>query len=113
MPRNLVRGLAVLALVFTLPPAGTLGNTPRDFVRGPGFANVDLSFVKNQPIAGGTKLQFRQEIFNLFNRANFAGPNRAVFAGASAGDPVLPTAGQIPRTANSSRQLQFSGKVVF
>jgi hypothetical protein len=52
-------------------------------------------------------------IFNLLNRANFAVPNRAVFAGASAADPVLPTAGQITRTANSSRQLQFSGKVVF
>ena len=99
--------------VFTLPPAGTLGNTPRDFLRGPGFANVDLSFVKNQPTAGGTKLQLRLEIFNLLNRANFAVPNRAVFAGASATDPVLPTAGQITRTANSSRQLQFSGKVVF
>jgi hypothetical protein len=98
---------------FTLQPAGTLGNTPRDFLRGPGFANVDLSFVKNQPIAGGTKLQLRLEIFNLFNRANFAVPNRAVFAGAAANDPVLSTAGQITRTSNSSRQLQFSAKVVF
>jgi hypothetical protein len=98
---------------FTLQPAGTLGNTPRDFLRGPGFANVDLSFVKNQPIGGGTRLQLRLEIFNLFNRANFAVPNRAVFAGAAANDPVLPTAGQITRTSNSSRQLQFSAKVVF
>jgi hypothetical protein len=98
---------------FILQPAGTLGNTPRDFLRGPGFANVDLSFVKNQPIGGGSKLQFRLEIFNLFNRANFAVPNRAVFAGATATDPVLPTAGQITRTANSSRQLQFSAKIVF
>jgi hypothetical protein len=98
---------------LTLQPAGTLGNTPRDFLRGPGFANVDLSLVKNQAVAGGTKLQLRLEIFNLFNRANFAVPNRAVFAGATASDPVLPTAGQITRTANSSRQLQFSAKVVF
>src|SRR5262249_11255351 len=35
---------------FTLQPAGTFGNTPRDFLRGPGFANVDLSFVKNQGV---------------------------------------------------------------
>jgi hypothetical protein len=98
---------------FTLQPAGTLGNTPRDVLRGPGFANVDLSLVKNQALAGGTKLQLRLEIFNLFNRANFAVPNRAVFAGATATDPVLPTAGQITRTANSSRQLQFSAKIVF
>jgi hypothetical protein len=98
---------------FTLQPAGTFGNTPRDFLRGPGFANVDLSFVKNQPIGGGTKLQVRLEIFNLLDRANFAVPNRAVFAGSSASDPVLPTAGQIIRTANAARQLQFSAKLLF
>ncbi|HMF93265.1 MAG TPA: TonB-dependent receptor [Vicinamibacterales bacterium] len=98
---------------FVLQPAGLLGNTPRDFLRGPGFANVDLSVVKNQTFFGDTKLQFRLEIFNLFNRANFGTPTRTVFAGATANDPVLPTAGQITRTVNSSRQLQFSVKVIF
>jgi carboxypeptidase family protein/TonB-dependent receptor-like protein len=98
---------------FVLQPAGFLGNTPRNFLRGPGFANVDLSFVKNQPLSGATKLQFRLEIFNLFNRANFGTPTRTVFAGATAADPVLPTAGLITRTVNTSRQLQFSAKVTF
>src|SRR5712691_54626 len=44
---------------FVLQPTGLLGSTPRDFLRGPGFANVDLSFVKNQPLVGATKLQLR------------------------------------------------------
>src|SRR5262249_28293088 len=101
------------ASVFTLQPPGYLGNTPRDYLRGPGFANVDLSFVKNQPIGGATRLQLRVEIFNLLNRANFGTPTRTVFAGATATDPVLPTAGQITRTVNSSRQLQFSAKLTF
>jgi hypothetical protein len=98
---------------FVLQPAGFLGNTPRDFLRGPGFADVDLSVVKNQPVGGTVRLQLRLEIFNLFNRANFGTPTRTVFAGATATDPVLQTAGQITRTVNSSRQLQFSAKVVF
>ena len=98
---------------FTLQPPGTFGNTPRDFLRGPGFANVDLSFVKNQAIGGSRKLQLRLEIFNLLNRANFAVPNRAVFAGATPADPVLATAGQVTRTSNSSRQLQFGAKILF
>ena len=98
---------------FTLPPAGTLGNTPRDFLRGPAFANLDVSIVKNQALIGSRKLQLRLEIFNVLNRANFAVPSRAVFAGAIQNDPVLPTAGQITRTANSSRQLQFGAKFVF
>jgi carboxypeptidase family protein/TonB-dependent receptor-like protein len=98
---------------FTLQPAGTLGNTPRDVLRGPGFANLDLSFVKNQTFGGSRRVQLRLEIFNVFDRANFAVPSRAVFAGATQNDPVLPTAGQITRTANSSRQLQFGAKFLF
>jgi hypothetical protein len=98
---------------FCLQPAGTFGNTPRDFLRGPGFADVDLSFVKNQPFGSSQRLQFRLEIFNLLNRANFGTPTRTVFAGATPNDPVLPTAGQITRTTNTSRQLQLSAKVIF
>jgi Carboxypeptidase regulatory-like domain/TonB-dependent Receptor Plug Domain/TonB dependent receptor len=98
---------------FTLPPQGTFGNTPRDFLRGPGFANVDLSLVKNQTLVGTAKVQIRIEVFNLLNRANFAVPSHDVFAGAAQNDPVLPTAGQITRTSNSSRQLQLSAKFIF
>jgi len=36
---------------FELPRQGTFGNTPRNFLRGPGFANVDMSLVKNQALA--------------------------------------------------------------
>jgi hypothetical protein len=99
--------------VFTLQPPGFLGNTPRDFLRGPRFADVDLSLVKNQPLPGTAKLQLRFEVFNILNHANFAVPTRTVFAGATINDPVQPTAGQITRTSNSSRQLQLSAKVTF
>ena len=101
------------ATAFVLQPQGTLGNTPRDFLRGPGFANVDLSLVKNLALVADKKIQFRIEVFNAFNRANFAVPNRAVFAGAAQNDPILPTAGQITRTTNTSRQLQLSAKLIF
>ncbi|HJZ73654.1 MAG TPA: hypothetical protein VKE51_18060, partial [Vicinamibacterales bacterium] len=98
---------------FELQPRGTLGNTPRNFLRGPGFANVDLSLVKNQALAGNTRVQIRLEVFNLFNRANFATPTRPVFAGAVENEAPLGTAGQILRTVNSSRQVQLGIKVVF
>jgi len=99
--------------VFELQPQGTFGNTPRNFLRGPGFANVDLSVVKNQALAGGTKLQLRLEVFNLLNRANFAVPTRAVFAGATQNETPLATAGQVTRTANTSRQIQLGIKVLY
>ena len=99
--------------VFELQPQGTFGNTPRNFLRGPGFANVDLSVVKNQALAGATRLQLRLEVFNLLNRANFAVPTRAVFAGATQNEAPLATAGQVTRTANTSRQVQLGIKVLY
>jgi hypothetical protein len=98
---------------FVLQPRGTLGNTPRNFLRGPGFANTDVSLVKNQALAGGTRMQIRLEVFNVFNRANFAAPTRPVFAGATENEAPLATAGQILRTANSSRQVQLGVKLLF
>jgi Carboxypeptidase regulatory-like domain len=58
---------------FPLPEAGTLGNLPRFFYRGPGFAQVDLGFIKDSPFPWvGTrgKLQLRVDAFNIFNRVN-------------------------------------------
>jgi len=98
---------------FELQPQGTFGNTPRNFLRGPGFANLDLSLVKNQPLARGTRLQLRLEVFNALNRVNFAVPTRAVFAGASQNETPLATAGQVTRTANTSRQVQLGIKILY
>src|SRR5262245_13400619 len=99
--------------VFVLQPRGTLGDTPRNFLRGPGFANTDVSLVKNQALAGAARLQIRLEVFNVFNRANFAAPTRPVFAGANENEAPLATAGQILRTVNSSRQVQLGVKLLF
>jgi hypothetical protein len=99
--------------VFVLQPQGTFGNTPRNFLRGPGFANADLSLVKNQPLIGEARLQVRLEVFNLFNRANFGVPTRAVFAGATQNEAPLATAGQVTRTVNTARQVQLGIKVLF
>jgi hypothetical protein len=99
--------------VFELQPQGTFGNTPRNFLRGPGFANVDMSLVKNQALGGNRRLQIRLEVFNVLNRANFATPTRPVFAGASQNEAPLPTAGRILRTVNSSRQIQLGAKILF
>jgi hypothetical protein len=54
---------------------GTFGNTGRNAYIGPGFSDVDLSIFKNTPlIRERVTTQFRVEMFNLFNRTNFASP---------------------------------------
>jgi hypothetical protein len=96
---------------FVLPPAGTYGNVGRDVLYGPGLASTDLSVSKTTAISEKLKAQFRAEFFNLFNRANFGTPNAVVFASASA--VPFPAAGVITSTSTTSRQIQFSLKLMW
>lgn len=59
------------AAAFATPAPGTFGNVPRNFLRGPNFNQFDLVFNKKFKFSEQTNLEFRTEIFNVFNRANF------------------------------------------
>ena len=50
---------------------GTIGSAERGDCTGPGYFQTDLAFYKNIPLANGVKLQFRWDIFNIFNNTNF------------------------------------------
>ena len=82
---------------------GQFGNEGRNVVRGPGFANLDLSAFKNIPVRESASLQFRAECFNLFNHANFFLPEN---------DLASPNFGQILEAA-SPRVFQFALKLRF
>ena len=55
----------------------------------------------------------RLEIFNIFNRANFANPTLIAFAGASATEAPLATFGRIRSTLTSARQVQLGVRWAF
>jgi hypothetical protein len=59
---------------YSAPLAGTQGNAGRNTLRGPGTQTVNLSFSKRFPI-NATRIEFRAEIFNLFNHNNFGNPD--------------------------------------
>lgn len=86
------------------------GNLGRNVIIGPGFSNFDFSIVKNTRLDETRQLQFRAEIFDVFNHANFGQPGRVVGSA---------TFGQISNTrfptgdSGSSRQLQFGLKFIF
>ena len=61
---------------FALPDPFTFGSAGRNTVFAPGLANVDVSIVKGWYFGEQGRLEFRWEIFNLLNRANFDVPNR-------------------------------------
>jgi len=54
--------------------AGQFGNAGRNIARGPGYQNLDVSFVRDFRMSGDVRLQFRAEIFNVLNHVNFGLP---------------------------------------
>jgi Carboxypeptidase regulatory-like domain len=88
---------------FTLQPQFTFGNAPRNAVLSPGYANIDTAVQKDFVFGNGTRLEFRWEVFNLLNRANFDVPNRVAFT---------PNFGRI-FSAKPPRQMQFGLKLLF
>ena len=84
---------------FTSASAYTFGNAPRTLeLRGPGYANWDLSLFKNIPIRNRANVQFRAQAFNAFNTPLFNGPNTSF--GSS-------NFGKITSQANFPRYLQL------
>src|SRR5262245_32527762 len=92
---------------FVLQPQGTLGNSGRGAFRGPNLRTVDLSAVKRIPLRGEARAELRVEVFNVFNRANFANPTLIAFAGAATTEAALSTFGRIRSTVTSARQMQL------
>jgi hypothetical protein len=90
-------------------PIGSFGTLGRNTFRGPGLHNFDMALIKDTPLATNTRgevasLQFRAEFFNVFNFVNFGLPSNIVLG---------PGFGEISRTAGTSRQIQFSLKVIY
>jgi hypothetical protein len=88
--------------LFQTPEAGTTGSE-RNLFTGPGYFQVDLGIFKNFRI-GSHRLEFRTEVFNLFNTVNFAEPN--IVANSS-------TFGAITDTRVPPRIVQLGVKYYF
>jgi hypothetical protein len=108
---------------FIAPPnnSGFFGNLGRNTFTGPGLVTWDFSVMKETQIRERMNLQFRAELFNLLDRANFNTPNLitdVLLPGATPGStsttPVIsPAAGVITSTSTSSRQVQFGLKLLW
>ena len=96
-----------------LPTEGFFGNLGRNTLISPGLITFDFGVSKSFTLREETKLQFRAEFFNVFNRANFTQPNMTVWGGFGSNIVRNPTAGTITSTTTPSRQIQFALKIVF
>ncbi|MBV8818723.1 MAG: TonB-dependent receptor, partial [Acidobacteriaceae bacterium] len=95
---------------FSIPAAGTYGNAGRGTLYGPAAWGADVSLIKDTPITERTRLEFRAEIFNIFNHPVFDLPYNVV--GTSSFGKILNTYG---RTLGfgTSRQIQLAMKFKF
>ncbi len=107
--------LNILAVTVPTDRSQPFGNAGRNTVRGPGFWQSDLGLHKAFPLwSESTKLEFRMEAFNLFNRSNFQVPNTSASdIRIVNGAPALGgNYGKITATF-PARQIQFALKLLF
>ncbi len=102
---------------FSMPAPGTLGNLGRNTVRGPNFADADVSLIKRTPITETLNVEFRAEFFNVFNHDNLGLPvaslYQQVFTATGPTFAPIPTAGLITTQVGTPRQIQFALKFIF
>lgn len=113
--------------VFTLPPAGVYGNAGRNIMCGPPLKDFDFTVSKQVRLQERVGLEFRADLFNLFNHPNLSVPVNTAAVGTSGGngDQIFlgrdengnaipaPNAGRIFQTVTTSRQIQFGLKMTF
>jgi hypothetical protein len=104
---------------FRLPAVGTFGSLGRGVIRMPSRKNVDFSINKNWRIGERYGVQFRTEIFNLFNRVNYVSLETADLAfnnnindTANFGKSTAGGFGRFNRDAGP-REIQFGFKFTF
>lgn len=104
-------------------PAGNFGDCPRNYGRGPGFIQPDLSVVKTTKIAEGLSWEFRAEMFDFVNHPNFANPGTSLVSGGAPGtvgsaQPGFFFGASASTVGNligigTARQIQLSSKITF
>jgi hypothetical protein len=83
---------------------GTLGSSPRTICCGPGINNIDLALMKSFRLTEKSHLQFRTEVFNLANHAQFTKVDGNISDGDSFGTVL---------GARDPRLLQLALKLFF
>ncbi len=98
------------AAAYGTPALYTFGNAGRNSLRGPDYFTADWSISKNFKIKERTGLEFRWEVFNAFNRQNYALPNTQVDSSAAG---LIQDVQVAPTGGNGMRNMQFGAHITF
>jgi hypothetical protein len=97
---------------FVAPKPGTFGNAGRDIARGPDMYQLDMGLGKQFRVTERKALQFRWEVFNVFNRAQWGQPSGNVTVPAQFG-AITSTINTTAVGTGTSRQMQFMLRLAF
>jgi hypothetical protein len=97
---------------FQTPAPYIFGNAARNIIASPGTKQFDISAIKDFALgqSEARRLQFRAELFNLFNTPQFNAPSASI-GSATAGQ--ISSAGDVSFFQRTSRQIQFALKLYF
>ena len=99
---------------FASPADGTQGTMRRNQLFGPGFSDVDFSVFKTTPVTERVNVQLRLEMFNIFNRYNFAAPNSTLGSGfGQLYDTIGDSFGAPGIGPGEPFNIQLGGKITF
>lgn len=112
IPADQIPSQWLLASGFVAPANGDFGNTGRNAFRGPGLWQIDLALTKRTALTEQVSLDFRAEVFNFFNRAQYGDPANNLSNPATFGR-ILSTANDGATGTGTSRQLQFMLRLNF
>ena len=102
----------IKSFCFQAPPAGYLGNMGPLILTAPTTWTTDVTLRKTIPLRESMNLQLTADMFNAFNRTNFASPASTTIFASNLTTPNT-TAGQIINTIGTSRQFQIGARFQF
>lgn len=110
-------GRAINPGAFSTPPKGTLGDAPRNFLRGFDASQVNFAVRRDIPLHDPLILRFRAETFNLFNHPNF-GYVDPTYTDATFGQATQMLNASLATVASQyqqggARSMQFALRLVF
>jgi hypothetical protein len=100
------------AAAFRAPANLTWGNLPRNALRGPGLWQADLSLGKQARVTERFIAEFRAEMFNMFNRAQYGNP-QANFSNLGTFGRFTSVVNSNPTGSGGPRQIQFMLRLRF
>jgi hypothetical protein len=98
-------------LAFAVPAAGTWGTAGKNILQGPGLVQIDAAIARRINLTERANLNFRMEVFNIFNHPELGNPN-VNFSSPQFGQ-ITSVVNTTPIGTGSARSVQFAARLMF